>query len=272
MQNFSTSPFEMASSFFRHRELIMVLIKREVLGRYRGSAIGVLWAFLNPIIMMVMYTFVFSIIFKVRWIGNSDSNTAFALILFAGLIVFNLFAECFNRSPGLILANQNYVKKVIFPLEILPWVVIGSALFHALVSLAVWILTYIVLFGVPHLTIFFLPLVLLPFILFIAGIIWGFSALGVYFRDISQFINMFTSLLMFISPIFYPLSSIPEQYRYLFELNPITPTIEKIRSVLFFGIAPDFLSLLTNIFFGTLVAYLGFYFFQKSRKGFADVL
>lgn len=272
MQNFSTSPLELVLSFFRHHELIFLLIKREVLGRYRGSFIGILWAFLNPVIMVTAYTFVFSIVFKASWVGSNGSQTGFALLLFSGLIVFNLFAECFNKAPGLVLANQNYVKKVIFPLEILPWVVIGSALFHAFISLGVWVIAYVIFLGSPKLTIFFVPVIFFPFILFTVGIVWGISALGVYFRDVSHFISILTSFLMFMSPIFYPISSLPQEYKFLFELNPISPTIEQIRSVLFFGSVPDLVSLSKNLLLGSSVAYVGFYFFQKSRKGFADVL
>src|SRR5690606_24536402 len=136
--------------------------QREVVGRYRGSFMGILWSFFNPVFMLVVYTFVFSVVFKARWCGGSDSKTEFALILFAGLIVFNFFAECFNRSPTLILSNANYVKKVVFPLEILPWITVGSALFHMVISLTVWLLAYLILFGVPHLTVLLLPLIIMP--------------------------------------------------------------------------------------------------------------
>jgi lipopolysaccharide transport system permease protein len=222
--------------------------------------------------MLVIYTFVFSVIFKARWSGGSDSKIEFALLLFSGLIVFNVFAECLNRAPGLILANQNYVKKVIFPLEILPWVIIGSALFHTLVSLGVWLLAYFIFFGLPPITILLIPLIFIPFILFIAGFVWFIASLGVYFRDLSQFIGIVTSALMFMSPIFYPLSAIPEDYRYLFELNPIGPVIEQTRNALFFGISPSISLLIVNFLSGALIAFFGFYWFQKTRKGFADVL
>jgi lipopolysaccharide transport system permease protein len=272
MQNFPISPKEMVASLWRNRGLVKVLVKREVLGRYRGSVMGILWSFINPVFMLIVYTFVFSVVFKARWSGGSDSKTEFAIILFAGLIVFNLFSECFNRAPGLILANVNYVKKVVFPLEILPWVALGSTMFHFLVSLGVWLIAYLILFGVPHITVLLLPLVILPLLLFVMGVTWALASLGVFMRDVSQFIGIFTTVLMFLSPIFYSASALPEKYRQLMLLNPLTPAIEEARNVLFYGKTPDMTMLSIYILAATLIAWLGFVWFQKTRKGFADVL
>lgn len=272
MQAFSTLPSEMVASLVRNRTLIKASIKREVLGRYRGSVLGVLWSFFNPVFMLAVYTFVFSVVFKARWSGGSDSKTEFALILFAGLMVFSLFAECINRAPALIVSNANYVKKVVYPLEILPWVSLGAAMFHALISLGVWMLAYLIFFGIPHLTALYLPLVVMPLVLVIMGLSWGLASLGVYLRDIAQFIGILTSVLMFLSPIFYPASALPEAYRPMLMLNPLTPVIEQARDVLFFGHAPDFSIIGVYFLIGLLVMWLGFAWFQKTRKGFADVL
>lgn len=272
MQNFSTSPKEMVASIWRNRELIKASTKREILGRYRGSAMGLLWSFFNPVFMLAVYTFVFSEIFKARWSAGSESKTEFALVLFAGLIVFNLFAECINRSPSLILANANYVKKVVFPLEILPFVGLLSALFHAAISLGVWLLAYLILLGIPHSTIFYLPLIILPYVFFIMGLSWALASIGVYLRDVGQFIGIVTSLLMFVSPIFYPASAFPEAYQHLLYLNPLTPVIEQMRALLFFGGSPDFMLISLYWLATFIIACLGFAFFQKIRKGFADVL
>lgn len=262
----------MLAGIWRNRELIMTLVKREVLGRYRGSVMGILWSFFNPVFMLTIYTFVFSVIFKARWSGGSDSRTEFALVLFAGLIVFNLVAECINRSPGLILGNINYVKKVIFPLEILPVVALGGALFHALIGLVVWLIAYYIFFGTPHLTILLTPLVILPLLFFILGMSWALASLGVFIRDVSQFVGMAVTVLMFLSPIFYPITAIPERFRFFIQLNPISPAIEQIRQVLFWGEVPN-LEIWTIYSLASLtVALLGFTWFQKTRKGFADVL
>lgn len=272
MRNFSASPRELMASFWRNRDLIKSFVQREVLGRYRGSVMGILWSFLNPLFMLVVYTFVFSVIFKARWGTGSDSKTEFALILFAGLMVFSLYAECINRAPGLILGNPNYVKKVIFPLEILPWVNLGSALFHGAISLAVWFLAYIVFFGIPHITALYLPLILLPLVFLIMGLSWALASLGVYLRDVAQFVGIVTSTLMFLTPIFYPVTALPERYRGLLYINPMTPVIEQVRDALFWGKAPDFSILGIYLIATAFIAWLGFAWFQKTRKGFADVL
>lgn len=272
MQNFSASPREMLTSFLRHRGLIKELVKREVIGRYKGSFMGILWSFFNPIFMLTVYTFVFSVVFKARWSANSDSKGEFALVLFSGLIIFNIFAECINKAPTVILYNANYVKKVVFPLEILPFVSLGAALFHGLISLLVWLAVYIFLFGPPPVTALYLPLIILPFSLFVLGLSWTLSALGVYLRDISQFIGIVTTAILFMSPIFYPISSIPESYRQLLYMNPLTWVIEEGRNVLFWGAAPNPTVLSICTVSAIMIAWFGFALFQKTRKGFADVI
>lgn len=272
MQNFSVAPKEMVACVWRNRGLVKALVQREVVGRYRGSFIGIVWSFLNPMLMLAVYTFVFSVVFKARWNAGSESKTEFALVLFAGLIVFNLFAECMNRAPGLILSNVNYVKKVVFPLEILPAVALGSALFHACISVGVWLLAYMVFFGAPDLTVLLLPLVALPLLLLSIGLSWMLASLGVYLRDVSQFIGLLVTALMFMSPIFFPASALPENYRYLLLLNPLTPVIEQARDVLYWGKLPDMTVWLACLLGSSLVAWSGFAWFQKTRKGFADVL
>jgi lipopolysaccharide transport system permease protein len=272
MRKFSISPIEMVASFWRNRSLIKALVKREVVGRYRGSLMGIFWSFFNPLLMLAVYTFVFGFIFKNRWNAESNSYTEFALVLFAGLMVFNLFAECVNRSPLLILSNVNYVKKVVFPLEILSWVALGSALFHALVSFSVWLIAYLILFGIPHTTVLMLPLVMIPLLLFIIGITWFLASLGVYLRDVSQIVGIFTTALMFLSPIFYPASALPEGIRRFLFLNPLTITVEQVRDLMFLGKIPDFTVLAGATMGGMAIACLGFAWFQRTRKGFADVI
>lgn len=272
MRSFSISLVEMFSSLWRNRELIKASAKREVLGRYRGSVIGILWSFFNPLFMLGVYTFVFSVVFQARWGGGTGSKTEFALVLFAGLMMFTLFADCINRAPSLILSNVNYVKKVVFPLEILPVVTLLSAMFHMLISLSVWFLAYGVFFGMPHATGLLLPLIVLPFVMFIIGLSWVLASLGVYLRDVSQIIGIVTSVLMFLSPIFYPVSALPENYQHLLYLNPLTPVVEMTRDVLFWGKTPDLVVLCIYWLATAVIAWFGFAWFQKTRKGFADVL
>ena len=272
MAHFLATPREMVASLWRNRRLVWALTKREIQSRYRGSFIGVFWSFLNPLLMLTVYTFVFSVVFKARWDTASDSKTEFALILFAGLLVFNVFSECINRAPGTILSNQNYVKKVVFPLEVLPWVTLGVALFHGAVSICVWLLAYLIFFGTPHTTVLYLPVVILPLALFIMGLSWILASLGVYLRDTAQFVGAITTTLMFISPIFYPATALPESYRALAYMNPLTIVIEQTRDILFRGDAPDIIMSSIYLTIAAITAWSGFALFQKTRKGFSDVL
>ena len=272
MQSFPATPREIAASLWRNRSLINASIKREVLGRYRGSVMGILWSFFNPLFMLSVYTFVFSVVFKARWSAGSDSKTEFALVLFAGMIVFNLFSDCISRAPGLVIGNQNYVKKVVFPLEILPWISLGAATFHGVISLAVWFIAYLIFIGLPQASSIYFPLILLPFGLLIMGLSWALASLGVYLRDVGQLVGILISVLMFLSPIFYPASTLPEAYRPLLYINPITPIVEQTRDILFWGRAPDLELLGLYLIAAAVIAWLGFAWFQKTRKGFADVL
>jgi lipopolysaccharide transport system permease protein len=266
-------PQDLFLSFWRHRGLIWQLTKREIIGRYRGSFMGLLWSLFNPLLMLAVYTFVFSVVFKARWsLEGNSSKAEFAIILFAGLITFNLFAECVNRSPGLILGNVNYVKKVVFPLEIMPWVTMGAALFHALVSIGVLLGFFLVVHHFIHWTVLLLPLVWFPFLLFTMGICWFLAATGVFVRDVGQIVGIITTAMLFTSPIFYPLTALPESYRNWLEVNPLTFVLEQVRAVAIFGSSPDWLGLGIYLLGATVFAGLGFAWFQKTRRGFADVI
>lgn len=262
----------MVRSFWKNRHLIGLLAKRDIVGRYQGSIIGIVWSLLNPIIMLLVYTFIFSIVFNARWQSGRGSKAEFALVLFSGLIIFNIFSECISRAPTLILTNVNYAKKVVFPLEILPWVSLFSAIFHMAVSLIVWMVFYIVMLGWPLLSsVLFIPIIVI-LVMLIMGLSWFLASLGVYFRDILQFISIVLTMLMFLSPIFYPVSAIPEKYRFLLLFNPLTPFIEQARNALF-GYAPmDWTVLAVTCLVSLCIAVAGFAWFQKTRKGFADVL
>ena len=274
MQQFPASPRAFLASAWTHRGLIGALTRREVIGRYHGSVLGLAWSFFNPLLMLVVYTFVFSEVLKVRWNapGAGDSRTDFAIILFAGLIVFGIFAECVNRAPTLVLSNPNYVKKVVFPLEILPWVALGSALFHAVVSLAALLLVELwARHGLPW-TALTLPLLLVPLVLFVMGLAWLLASLGVFLRDVGQVMGVVTTVLMFVSPVFYPISSLAPKYQQWLQWNPLTFVVEESRGVLIFGLAPDWARWGWMLAASLAVAWAGFAWFQKTRRGFADVM
>lgn len=267
------SPVEMAASIWRHRDLLWQMTRREVVGRYRGSVMGLAWSFFNPVLMLAVYTFVFSVVFKARWGENEGgSHAGFAIVVFVGMIVHGLFAECVNRAPGLILSNANFVKKVVFPLEILPVVALGSALFHALISLLVLVLAFVVLSMDMSWTAVIFPLVLAPLLLVTLGFAWFLSATGVFVRDIAHITGVFTAVLLFLSPVFYPMSALPETYQNVMLANPLTFIIEQARRVLIGGQLPDWLGLGVYFIGSALVAWAGFWWFQRTRRGFADVL
>jgi lipopolysaccharide transport system permease protein len=269
-----TSLAALGKSLWRNRQLIVQMTKREVVGRYKGSAMGIAWSFFNPVFMLVVYTFVFSEIFKSRWggVGGDDSKTQFAVVLFVGMIVLSLFSEVINRAPSLILSNVNYVKKVVFPIEILPIIAMGAALFHSLVSLCVLLVAFVIFNGYLHWSVAFLPLVMLPLVILSTGISWMLASLGVFLRDVGQTVGILTTVLMFLSPVFYPVTAVPERFRPFILANPLTFIIEQSRDVLIWGRLPNWIGLGLYTLVATIFAWAGFAWFQKTRKGFADVL
>lgn len=269
-----TSLIALARSLWRNRQLIIQMTRREVAGRYKGSALGLAWSFFNPVFMLVVYTFVFSEIFKTRWggVGGDESKTQFAVILFVGMIVMGLFTEVLNRAPGLIISNVNYVKKVVFPIEILPVIAMGAALFHSLISIGVLLAAFALFNGYLHWTVIFAPLVLLPLIILSLGLGWMLASLGVFLRDVGQTIALITTVLMFLSPVFYPVTAVPERFRPFIMANPLTFIIEQAREVLIWGHLPNWMGLGIYTMVATVIAWAGYAWFQKTRKGFADVL
>ncbi|CAG4885533.1 ABC transporter permease [Paraburkholderia gardini] len=276
MNPHAEKPISLASlvrSLWSNRQLILQMTKRDVVGRYKGSVMGVMWSFFNPLFLLAIYTFVFSVVFKARWGGTlPESKTQFAILLFVGMIVHTLFAETLNRAPGLILNNVSYVKKIVFPLEILPVTAIGAALFHAVVSLLVLLIFFVVLNGYLHWTVVFLPIVMLPLVILTLGAAWGLASLGVFLRDVAQPIGLVMTVLLFASPVFYPITALPAVVRPWLMLNPLTLIIEQTRAVLVFGTTPDWDALAAYTIVAALVAWIGYAWFQKTRKGFANVL
>jgi lipopolysaccharide transport system permease protein len=254
-----------------HRQLLLQLVRRDIAGRYRGSMFGTIWAFLNPLLMLSLYTVVFGIFLHARWVGASNS-LQFSVVLFAGLIVFNFFSECLNRAPMLISGHVNYVKKVAFPLELLPWMTVGTALFHAAVSLVVWVVFSAFVYGTVHWTLIFVPLIFVPLIFMMVGVSWIISSLGVYVRDIGQIIGVVTSVVMFLCPVFYAIESLPRPFQALLLVNPLTLIIQEARKVMIVGSLPDFGTLAIYTLASIVFAWLSLAWFQRARDGFADVL
>jgi len=268
-----TSPSALFKSILTYRDLVFKLARMDVISRYRGSFLGLGWSFFNPLLLLSVYTFVFSFVFKARWgEGTGDSRTEFALVLFAGLLVHAFFAEVLNRAPALILNNTNYVKKVIFPLEVLPVATLLAAVFHMMISIIVLVIAFLALNGFFQWTVILIPFVVLPLAMMMMGFAWFLTSIGVFVRDVAQTIGILTTVLLFMSPVFYPMSSLPEKLQWVMLLNPLTFIIEQTRAVLIFGNLPNWGGLLVYSVISFMCMWSGFAFFQKTRRGFSDVL
>ena len=267
-----TNPLSPYQALYRHFTLVVQMARREIVGRYRGSFIGLLWSFFNPLLMLIIYSFVFGVIFNSHWTVQGGGQSAFAVVLFAGLNINSIFSECANRAPTLIIENTNFVKKVVFPLEILSWSTLGSALFHLLISTFVLLIISLLMNHSIPWTVVLFPIVVACFLPFVAGTIWLLASLGVFLRDLKQAIGIITTALMFLAPIMYPKETIPAQYRDLLYLNPLTIIVESSQSVLVWGQQPSWVLLGLYTVLSCLFAWVAFAWFERSRKGFADVL
>lgn len=257
---------------WRHRALIGQLARRELAQRYRGSALGFLWAVATPLLLLAVYTFVFGVVFQVRWGAGVDDHGAFALILFAGLTIFGYTADLLGRAPSLILGHVSYVKKVVFPTETLIAVLLAAGLVQIAINAVILLIGALVIGLHPGPSVVAFPLVLVPLTLGLLGIGWLLAAAGVYLRDLGQVIGLITTVLMFLVPLFYPLEAVPEKFRVLVAWNPLTFFIEQTRATLLFGRWPDWTGLAIATMAGWAVAWLGHVAFMKARRGFADVL
>lgn len=266
---FLAEPF---SAFGRHWSLTRELTKRDVLGRYRGASFGLLWSVLSPFLMLLVYTVAFGSIFKSRWPQQAEGGPDFTLILFVGLIVHGFFTECLTRAPQLIVGNPSYVKRVVFPLEILPWPMLLSAFFHAVMNVLVLIGLFALRFGAPPWTVVLFPLVLLPLALVGAGTGWLFASLGVYLRDISQITGVMSAALLFLSSAMVPVDTLSPSYQLVFRLNPLTFIIDEARKVALWGQMPDWTGLGLYSLGALAFCYLSYAWFRATRPGFADVL
>jgi lipopolysaccharide transport system permease protein len=270
--HYSVTPVAMFKSLARNRELLWDLVKRDFIGRYKGSMLGVVWSLFNPLLMLAIYTIVFSVAFKARWGTGEESKVAFAIVLFSGMIVHSFFAECLSRAPSLITSHPHYVKKVVFPLEMLSWMALFSAFLHFLVSFSV-LLGFCLAAGVTvHVGVLFTPIIIFPLILMILGFSWIFASLGVYLRDLSQIIGIVTTIALFLAPIFYPIEALPEEYRPLLTWNPIALPVMQLRDLMLWDKPILWDKWATSLGIGLLICQIGYWWFQKSRRGFADVL
>lgn len=264
-----TGPFH---AWLRHPSLTMEMTRRDVLGRYRGASFGLLWSLISPFMMLIIYTLAFGYVLKSRWPGTSGNIADFAMLLFLGLIVHGLFAECLTRAPTLVIGNSNLVKRIVFPLDVLPWTMVLSALFHACTNSLVFVVLNLVVRHEMHPTLIFLPIVFLPLAVGLLGLGWLLSSLSVFLRDIGQMTGVIATATLFLSSAIVPVSTLPPQYQFVFHLNPLTFIIDEARDVAFWGRAPDWAGLGMYTLGALAFAYFGYFVFQKTRRGFADVL
>lgn len=263
----------MVIDLWKRRDLIGQFTRREIAGRYRGSYLGLLWSFVNPLFMLAIYTFVFGLVFQSRWPqARTGSLGEFAVTLFCGLAVFNVFSECVARAPALIVSVPNYVRKVVFPLEILPVSTLGSGLFHGVVNLIILAAANLAIGGALGWNALWFPVVFVPLILLTLGLSWMLAALGVYVRDVQQIVSPVLMALFFATPIFYPMDAIPEALRGFMRMNPLAAIVDSARRVMLYDLPPDWPALGLCALAGVPVLLLGYAFFSKTRKGFADVL
>lgn len=268
------NPVLSITTVIKNRELLIQIIKRNILLRYKGSILGFIWSFIYPLMMLSIYTFVFGIVFKARWGIESFENNkaAFPLIMFCGMSVFNIFSESVNSSTSVIINNQNYVKKVVFPIELLPMCNVVTSFFFGFAWFILLFIGIACFFGKIFWTMLLFPITLLPLLLLSAGISFFVASLGVYLRDIPQLVAIITQMLFFMTPIFYPISVVPENLQWILHINPLSSIVEQTRQIFIYGQTPTLTACLGTIAVSFIIFQLGFAWFMKTKKGFADVL
>jgi lipopolysaccharide transport system permease protein len=268
-----SGPLEVFGSALRHRQLIWRLAVREFEAQFRGSLLGRVWAALGPLSLLALYTYVFGVVMQAHWPGTATGDTLqVALLYFAGMVFFNFYLECINRAPSLLLENVAYIKKVVFPLDILAWVALIAALLRFSFGVLILLVFYFALEGIPPIAALAVLLMTAPLALVALGFVWFLSALGVYLRDVRQAMTVIAPAIMFMSPVFYPMSVVPEPFHSILYINPLTFAIESVRGALFDGQWPNWMEFSIYSVLAWLFAWLGRSWFMSVRGGFADVV
>jgi len=267
------NPRHLFANLWKHREMLAELIRRDISQQYQGSFLGIAWSVLAPLSTLLVYTFVFSVVFKARWQGQAETPPGeFAVVLYAGMTAFSVFSTLATRAPGLVLGVPNYVKKVVFPIEIMPVMALGSALFTSLINIVLIILMNLVLLHSFSASIIFLPLAYLPLIFLSLGTGWFLASLGVYIRDMGQGVNIIVQMLFFLSPIFYPIEAVPPAFQGILRINPLTMIVAGFRQTLIWNLHLPWLDWALTTLVTFIFAILGYVWFMKTKNGFADVL
>ena len=252
-------------------DLIFSFTKRELLGRYKGSALGIAWVILTPIVMIAIFTFIFAGIFGARF-GVSDSHWDYALYLFCGLLPWTMFQESVQQSANTIVVHSNLVKRVVFPLETLPAAQVFAALANQVFATIALLIAVIIIRQRLDLSAIWFPALLIPQIIFALGAAWLIASLGVYLRDIAQGITLLLMAWMYLTPIIYPEAIVPDRLRTFINLNPFTPLVRSYRRIFLEGAAPDWRGLAYFSAVAVVLFIFGYWWFARTRKGFADVV
>ncbi len=268
------NPLAAGCGLLRHFDLTWQLAQRDLAARYRAARLGLLWAVLTPLLLLAIYTFVFSVVFEARWGGSAgETRGEFALALFCGLMVYNVFSEVMIRAPGVIVGNPNYVKKLVFPLEVFVPAALLVALVNLLINLGVWLAGWLLIMRCwPPATGLWAPLIILPVCLTTLGLGWLAASLGVFLRDLGHVVLLLVQMLFFLTPVFYEAERVPPPYKYLLWFNPLTHSVQDFRGALMWGDPPDWPWLAAASAGSLVLAQIGYAFFMKSKRAFADVL
>lgn len=260
-------------TLWQNRSLLFQFTRRNVESRYRGSLLGLLWSFIQPLMMLFIYTFVFSIVFKAKWnLAGDGAPGVFPVVMFSGMAMYNIFQESIILNCSVITGNQNLVKKVIFPLDILPVANMGATAVLGMAWVALLVIGVLIIFGHVCWTLVLTPLVYLPLLMITLGVSYFVASLGVYMRDMQYIVGIILQVLFFMTPVFYPIENVPEQFQPILLLNPLSPILEQGRQVMIFGQVPDVWVWLRSFAIAYLVLHFGYVWFRTTKKGFADVL
>lgn len=270
-KNDLTKPWAPFVPLSRYGYLIRQLVRRDLNGKFRRSTLGLAWMVLSPLLLLAGYTLVFGVLLRARW-GGAGTSMEFALVLYSGLIFYNFFADVIGRSPGLIYGNQPYVKKMVFPLEVLNWAVMLSASINFIIGLLTWVVFALFVKKAIPLTMLWMPLVFAPFAIFTLGCSWLLSSYSVFHPDAEHVVPIVLLLMMFLSPLFFPVESMPENFRSLLHFNPLSFVLEEGRGILIAGRAPDPMVVACGWGGSILIAWLGYASFMSNREGFSDAI
>jgi len=262
----------MISHLWKHRELIFQLTRMRILQQYKGSYLGLFWSVLKPLSMMLVYTFVFSVIINAKWHGGaSGTHSEFAITLFTGYIAFNIFSESVQAAPSLVLNNPSYVKKVIFPIEVLPVISTFAVVVDSFFSMVILLLGTIFILDTFPWTLVFLPAIYVPLILLSLGFSWFLASLGVFFKDLQHLVFILIQMLFFLTPLFYSLSAVPEAYRKFYIMNPLAAIVNHFRMVILWGEIPPLHEYVSLTLICLVICFAGYRVFARNRTLLSDM-